>query len=112
MKLQDVIDPSLTNNVVNLINACSPDDVIAIAIEDDYDEYIEIVIDPDEEECVSIPLHIAYEAEFQIYLADEVVTEASNLLECHIHVEELTVEELIAECFNYCRRHGCLGKLS
>ena len=112
MKLQDVIDPSLTNNVINLINACSPDDVIATTIEDDYDEYIEIVIDPDEEECISIPLHISYEIEFQIYLADEVVTEAGNLLECHIHVEELTVEELIAECFNYCRRHGCLEKLS
>lgn len=108
MKLQDLANYKLGLNVANLINECSPDDVYAVLCEDDWNETIEIVIDPDADECVNISLQVAYEQDVQIYLADEIITDAGNLVECHIHIEHLTVEELIAECFSYCKRHGCL----
>lgn len=119
MKLQDVTQADLALNLVNLINQCSPDDVIAILINNDDendrysdDRYIDIIVGFNQENCVSFELQFCYELNFQIYLAEKVLTDSGNLVECHIHVEDLTVEELIAECFNHCKRYGCLPESS
>ena len=100
-------------NVANLINDCSPDDVNAIIhklYEDiSIPEKIDLMIGTDKE---SNKVVINVDEIGDIFLTETIKTQAGNWVECHYHLEDLTIEELIAECLNWCKRREQSNLLS